>query len=176
MVMPEKALLVIDILHDFLDARGALYCGDQARLILPQVERLLAEHRGQGSLIIFVEDCHTPDDKEFALFPPHCVAGTQGGSLLPGFTPLAGEKVVYKQRYSAFYGTELDSLLRRAGVNEVHLCGVCTSICVMDTCSDLRNRDLQAVVHRLAVADFDPAAHDFALRRIQKILGASVVD
>jgi isochorismate hydrolase len=46
----------------------------------------------------------------------------------------------------------------------------------MDTCSDLRNRDLKAVVHRKAVADFDPAAHEFALKRIEKVLGAQVVD
>jgi nicotinamidase-related amidase len=174
--MSKRALLVIDMLHDFLDPRGALYCGDAAARILPEVRSLLAQHRREGSLIIFVADCHTPDDKEFALFPPHCVAGTLGGSLMPGFEAGQGEKMVYKQRYSAFYGTELDALLRRAGIKEVHMCGVCTSICVMDTCSDLRNRDLKAVVHRKAVADFDPAAHDFALKRIEKVLGAQVVD
>ncbi len=174
--MPDTALLVIDLLHDFMDPQGALYCGDDARRILPQVDMLLEEHRRRGSLIVFVADCHDPDDSEFALFPPHCVAGTPGAAMLPGLQAQPGEKLVYKQRYSAFYGTELESLLRRAGVKEVHLCGVCTSICVMDTCSDLRNRDLTAVVHRLAVADFDPAAHEFALKRIEKILGGSVVD
>ena len=53
--------------------------------------------------------------------------------------------------------------------------GVCTSICVMETVSDLRDRDFDVVVHKDAVADFDPEAHEWALQRMEKILGAKVV-
>lgn len=169
--MSRTALLVIDMLRDFLDPAGALYCGDQAAAIIPQVRGLLEEHRRQGSLIVFVADSHPPDDLEFNLFPPHCLEGSPGAELLPGLAVLPGEHLLKKRRYSAFYGTELEDILRRQGVDEVHLCGVCTSICVMETCSDLRDRDFPAVVHQRAVADFDPQAHAFALQRIQKILG-----
>ncbi len=174
--MGRTALLVIDMLHDFLDPRGSLYCGDEAAKVIPAVKDLLEVHRRSGSAIIFVADHHPPDDKEFRLFPPHCVRGTPGAEPLPGFAPRPGEYLVRKTRYSAFWGTDLENILREEGVDEAHLAGVCTSICVMDTCSDLRNRDLRAVVHRLSVADFDPEAHAFALRRIEKILGGEVVD
>ncbi|ADK84559.1 isochorismatase hydrolase [Desulfarculus baarsii DSM 2075] len=170
--MNGRALLVIDMLHDFIDAAGALYCGDHAAAIVPEVRRLLQQHRQEGSLIIFVADSHPVDDLEFRLFPPHCLTGTPGAAPLPGFEPLPGEYWLSKSRYSAFYGTELDDILRRRQINEVHLCGVCTSICVMETCSDLRNRDIKAVVHSQAVADFDQQAHAYALQRMQKILGA----
>jgi nicotinamidase-related amidase len=174
--MGRTALLIIDMLHDFLDPGGALYCGDEAAAIVPAVQELLEAHRRAGSLIVFVADHHPPDDQEFALFPPHCVRGTPGAELLPGFAPRPGEHLVRKTRYSAFWGTDLDGILRREGVEEAHLAGVCTSICVMDTCSDLRNRDLKAVVHRRAVADFDPEAHAFALKRIKNILGGEVAE
>ena len=170
--MARRALMIIDILMDFMHPEGALYCGDQARAILPRVAELLDEHRRQGSLIIFVADRHEPDDLEFKLFPPHCVAGTPGADFLPEVRPRPGEYVVPKRRYSAFYGTDLEEILTREGVDEIHLAGVCTSICVMDTCSDLRNRDLKAVVHQQAVADFDPQAHQFALKRLRDVLGA----
>jgi nicotinamidase-related amidase len=170
--MSRRALLVIDMLHDFLDPSGALYCGDQAAGIVPRVRDLLEEHGRQGSLIVFVADSHPPDDLEFQLFPPHCLTGEPGAALLPGFQVLPEEHWLTKRRYSAFHGTELETILRRRQVEEVHLCGVCTSICVMDTCSDLRNRDLKAVVHEQAVADFDPEAHACALKRMQNILGA----
>ncbi len=170
--MSRRALLVIDMLSDFLDPAGALYCGDQAAGIVPQARRLLQEHRQQGSLIVFVADSHPPDDLEFQLFPPHCLTGTPGAAPLPGFQPRDGEHWLTKTRYSAFYGTELADILRRQQVEEVHLCGVCTSICVMETCSGLRNRDLKAVVHQEAVGDFDPQAHAFAIKRMRNILGA----
>jgi nicotinamidase/pyrazinamidase len=46
----------------------------------------------------------------------------------------------------------------------------------METVSDLRNRDYPTFVFRRGVADFDQEAHDFALERMQKILGATVLD
>jgi nicotinamidase-related amidase len=174
--MPEKALLVIDMLHDFLDPGGALYCGDQAAGVVAPARELLADHRRAGSLIVLVADSHAPDDLEFQLFPPHCVTGTPGAELLPGFAPAPGEHLVRKHRYSALFGTGLEDILRRAGVKEVHLAGVCTSICVMETASDLRDRDYQVVVHRRAVADFDPQAHACSLVRMQKILGCQLAD
>ncbi|MFH1058723.1 MAG: isochorismatase family cysteine hydrolase [Pseudomonadota bacterium] len=169
--MPRKALLVIDMLNDFMTPAGALYCGDQAARIIPRVQDLLARHRREGSLIVFVADQHPPDDQEFALFPPHCVRGTPGADLIEGLDVRPGEHFVAKHRYSALFGTDLEDILRREGVEEIHLSGVCTSICVMETCSDLRNRDQAVVVHREAVADFDPQAHEFALKRMQTILG-----
>jgi nicotinamidase-related amidase len=45
----------------------------------------------------------------------------------------------------------------------------------MDTVSDLRNRDYKVVVHSDAVADFDPEAEQFALKRMEKVLGAQVI-
>ncbi len=172
--MPEKALLVIDMLRDFLDPGGALYCGDQAAGVVEPVRELLAAHRRAGSLVVFVADSHASDDLEFQLFPPHCVTGTPGAELLPVFTVAPGERLVRKHRYSALFGTELEDILRRAGVREVHLAGVCTSICVMETASDLRNRDYKVVVHSRAVADFDPQAHAFCLARMEKILGCQL--
>ncbi len=173
--MPDKALLVIDMLRDFLDPAGALYCGDQAAEVIAPVAKLLDHHRRQGSLIVFVADSHAPDDLEFALFPPHCVAGTPGAELLPNFVVAPGEHLVRKHRYSAMFATDLEEILRQSGAAEIHLAGVCTSICVMETASDLRNRDYQVVVHAQAVADFDPQAHQFALERMAKILGCRVV-
>ncbi|MBU2552192.1 MAG: cysteine hydrolase [Proteobacteria bacterium] len=174
--MGRIALLIVDMLNDFLDPAGALYCGDDSRRIIPVVRELLETHRAQDSVIIFVSDHHASDDREFLLFPPHCVQGTPGAATIPEIEVRSGDHHIYKNRYSAFYGTDLDEILRRESVDEVHLAGVCTSICVMETTSDLRNRDIRAIVHRGAVADFDPKAHDFALERMEKILGAEIED
>lgn len=175
--MGRKALLVVDMVNDFLAPTGTLYCGDEARKIINRVAALIDAHRRAGSLIIFIADRHAPDDKEFKLFPSHCVEGTFGADQIPELDPPGpNDPLVSKTRYSAFYGTSLDQILQKEGVDEAHLCGVCTSICIMETCSDLRNRDITAVVHQSAVADFDPEAHRFALKRMRDILGARIED
>jgi nicotinamidase/pyrazinamidase len=60
-------------------------------------------------------------------------------------------------------------------VDEVHVVGVCTSICVMETVKELFDRDMPALVYEQGVADFDPEAHAFALKHMQRIMGAKVV-
>lgn len=174
--MSRKALLVVDMLNDFLDPDGALYCGDASREIIPHIRELIESHRRDGSIIIFVTDSHEADDKEFGMFPPHCVVGTSGSEMISEIEVRPEDYLVRKTRYSAFYGTELEDILRREGVDEVHLSGVCTSICVMDTTSDLWNRDFKAVVHQKSVADLTTEAHEFALKRMRDILGASIED
>ncbi|MDY6851916.1 MAG: isochorismatase family cysteine hydrolase [Thermodesulfobacteriota bacterium] len=174
--MSRKSLLVIDMLYDFMDPAGALYAGYEARKIIPRVKKLLESHRREGSLIVFAVDHHDPEDKEFEIFPRHCVAGTPGAEIIPELEVRLEDKLVHKTRYSAFYGTDLEDILAGEDIDEVHLCGVCTSICVMDTASDLRNRDYPTIVHKSAVADFDPQAHDFALKRMKDILRVRLED
>jgi len=82
--------------------------------------------------------------------------------------------IIRKTRYSAFFNTDLDRVLKEKDINEVHAVGVCTSICVMDTVGDLRNRDLKVIVYKEGVADYDPEAHRFSLERMQKIYGANI--
>lgn len=173
--MAKTALIITDMLHDFIDPEGALFCGPHCRQIIAPIAGLLQQHRDMGSLIVFVQDCHAPDDKEFALFAPHCLAGEKGSQIIPELAPRAQEKVLPKTRYSAFFGTDLEDILLDKQVRQVHLCGVCTSICVMETCSDLSARDYRVVLHTNAVSDFDIEAHDFAIKRMQNILGAELV-
>lgn len=172
--MGRKALIVIDMLNDFVDPRGALYCGESARAIIPAVRRLMEDFSQRGDLIVIVKDAHRDDDPEFRMFPPHAVRGTWGGAVIPELPVLQNAQVVEKTRYSAFFGTPLENILKEYAPDEVWVVGVCTSICVMDTVGDLRNRDYTVVVPSEAVADFDPEFHTFALKRMERVYGAAV--
>ena len=170
-----KALLVVDMLEDFLDAGGALFCGKGAQEIIPFVQRRINQARGEGTLVIYICDAHREDDLEFAMFPRHCLAGTKGARIIKELKAQDADIVIKKTRYSGFYGTNLGEILRERQVEEVEMVGVCTSICVMDTVGDLRNRDYEVIVYKEGVADFDEEAHQFALKRMEKIYGAKVV-
>jgi nicotinamidase-related amidase len=172
--MERTALIVVDMLNDFVDPRGALYCGESARRIIPFIQQRLADYRAAGLPVIFLQDAHDPEDREFEKFPPHCLAGTWGGALIPELQPAPGEAVVPKKRFSGFFGTRLAQLLAESAAKAVEVVGVCTSICVMDTVGGLANRDYAVVVPADGVADFDPEAQAFALKRMAQIYGADV--
>jgi nicotinamidase/pyrazinamidase len=173
--MTQKALIIIDMLNDFIDKNGALYCGDTARSIIPFIQERLEAFRNNKDLVIYLTDSHDKDDKEFEKFPSHCIAGTRGSEIIPELAPMPGEKVIPKKRYSGFYGTDLENILESEGVDEVEVVGVCTSICVMDTVGGLANRDYKITVPVNGVADFDQEFHEFALKRMKQVYGAIIL-
>jgi nicotinamidase/pyrazinamidase len=173
--MGKTALIVIDMLNDFLDPGGSLYVGAQAREIIPFVARKIAEFRVPGRVVIFVCDAHAIDDPEFGAFPAHAVQGSWGAGVIPELPSDSGDLWVKKTRHSAFDHTNLDDILQQEQVTEVHVAGVMTSICVLSTVKDLFHRKLPSLVYRQGVADSGPEAHAFALKKMQRDLGAKVV-
>ena len=83
--------------------------------------------------------------------------------------------MIKKARYSGFYETELDAVLKGNLIDKVVVMGVCPSICVMDTLGGLRERDYRVKVYRRGVADFDLQFHDFFLKRMEKAYGARII-
>ncbi len=107
-----KAILVVDMVRGFLEEGYPLYCGTQVRHIIPNIQRLLKQELAQGSKIFFVCDHHDPDDPEFKMFPPHCIAGTTEAEVIPELANYEGE-VIPKKRYSGFFNTSLDEKLNK---------------------------------------------------------------
>ena len=143
--------------------------------IIPHIQALLEEETRRGSEILFTADTHEEQDLEFRMFPRHCVAGLSETQIVPELQPwVRPDNVVRKRRYSAFFETDLAERLSRLKPDVVRVCGVCTDICVLHTVADLRNRDYQVMVEEDCVATFDPQAHQFALRHMDRILGAAV--
>lgn len=173
--MAAQALIIIDMLNDFIHPDGALYCGKSAEDIVPVIIGQLEQCRKDGDAVIYLQDSHTADDKEFDKFPPHCVTGTWGNRIIDALKPADNEYVIAKTRFSGFYGTDLDQVLTQHRPDRVIVVGVCTSICVMDTVGGLANRDYSVTVLANAVADFDREAHMFSLKRMEKIYGVQIV-
>ncbi len=170
-----KALLVIDMLVDFIDPKGALYIGPVAREIVPEVKARVQEYRLKGDPVIYLCDHHLAADREFEMFPPHGLRGSGGEEIIPELTPQPGERVIYKRRFSAFFGTDLDLTLRDLGVTEIELVGVCTNICILYTAAEARMHSYKVKVPVKGVASFDQAAHDFALNELDKTLGVKLI-
>jgi len=172
--MSKKALIIVDMLNDFVDKNGVLYCGDTVPPIIPFIRERLISFRDRENLVVYLQDSHDEDDKEFERYPKHSVTGSWGSEVIPPLKPQPGETIIPKKRFSGFFRTELEKVLDAAGVEEVEVVGVCTSICVMDTVGGLANRDYKIRVPVKGVADFNPEFHQFSLKRMETIYGANV--
>ena len=170
-----NAVLVIDMLRGFLEEGYPLYGGENASRIIPNIRNLLEQELARSSRVFFICDKHDPDDLEFRMFPPHCVAGTAGAEIIPELTKYPGE-IIAKKRYSGFFGTSLEARLKELQPEKIIVCGVLTNICVLHTVADARNRDYSVAVPVDGVASSDEEAHRFALAHMEKVLGAKLTD
>ncbi len=168
-----NAVLVIDMLRGFLEEGYPLYCGEKARRIIPNIQRLLERELVRGSRVFFIGDHHDPDDLEFKMVPPHCIEGTIEAEVIPELAKYPGE-VIPKKRYSGFFGTSLEEKLSKLKPGKLIVCGVLTNICVLHTTADARNRDYEVEVPTDCVASPDEEAHRFALEHMEKVLGAKL--
>ncbi len=171
----QKALLVIDMLKDFLEESGSLYMGETAAEIRKNVAARVEQWRRSGDPLFYIIDRHIPGDAEFDMFPPHCLAGEQGGEIVEEIAPREGDYLVPKRRFSAFFATDLDLTLRELKVEELELVGVCTQICILYTAADARMRGYHVIVREGSVGSFDRDAHHFTLTELENTLGVKVI-
>lgn len=181
-----NVVLVVDMVRGFHDL-GNLANPRTARII-PNIRELLERKTAEGGgwRILFLADNHELNDKEFDMFPPHCIEGTQETEVvdeLQEFCGTGNNPIVYpKTRFSGFYKTYLDAFLEIAKPEKVIVVGVCTDICVLHTVADLRNRDYEVIVPNDCVETFDLPNHGaeeegrLALKHMKYILGATIVE
>jgi ureidoacrylate peracid hydrolase len=129
------AVLVIDMLNDFVDPAGKMPLRGGGSVIEP-IKSVVAKLRAAGGTVVWVCDRHRPDDREFDKRDQHCLEGTWGAELVPALVPEKGDRELVKRRYSAFFGTDLDLMLRGLGVTTIIATGVVTNICVRSTVHD----------------------------------------
>ena len=142
----RAALLVIDLERGFIDESSPL-CIRGAAATLPACGQAIAYAREAGVPVFFIHRAYRANgsDVEACRYPgwqaggkPLAPGSTGPGSVEtpPEVTPQEGDYVVLKPRFSAFFQTELDLILRRLGVRTLYLTGTTTPNCIRTTCYD----------------------------------------
>ena len=140
----KAALLVIDMQEFFLDpASPSFTCGGLA--ILPNLRLLIDAFRLAGRPVIYSRHVHHPDHIDSGImgwwWKGMCVEGTPESEVHHEIAPLPSEKVVIKHRYSAFYNTDLETVLRVQGIEQLVITGVMSNMCCESTARDAYFRD-----------------------------------
>jgi len=174
--MAKEALLVIDMLNDFV-LEGAPLEVPETRKVIPAIKRELEMARAEGKPVIYICDAHDKNDEEFRKFgwPAHAVKGTEGAKVVKELEPQDGDIIIEKSTYSGFYNTELDETLKRLGVESLRLTGCVTHICVMFTASDAVLRGYRVTVVQNGVAGLSKEDHEAGLRIMKDVLGVAIV-
>jgi len=167
----KYAIIVIDMLNDFIG--GALTC-ERAEAIVPHVQKLLASARANGVPVIFSNDAHYPEiDREFAVWGTHAVEGTKGAEVIPELNANPEiDYIVPKRRYSGFFGTDLDSLLRELKVDTVIMAGLHAHICVRHTSADAFQLGYNIVVPTDCTDSFTKEDYDIGIKYLHDVYGA----
>jgi len=174
----RAALLVVDLQRDFCSG-GALPVknGDQ---VVPEINRIINGFDRHSLPIFFTRDWHPPNHISFKSqggnWPPHCVQGSTGAEFHPALRIPLGAAVISKgdvpkeEAYSGFRGTDLETRLRKLGVEEIVLCGLTTDYCVKESALDALRAGFKVSVVRdcIRAVDVKPGDGAMALSAMKK--------
>lgn len=168
--LDNAAVLVVDMLNDFVT--GALAC-DRGKAIVPATAQLLDAARKAGVPVIFCNDAHIKGvDWELKLWGDHAIAGTEGAEVIPELKLSEQDYVVPKRRYSGFFQTDLDILLRELGVDTVIMTGLHAHMCVRHTSADAYQLGYNVVVAKEATDSFTEEDYNIGIAYLKTCYGA----
>jgi len=159
----RTAMIVVDMQNDFV-AAGAPMETPAARAMVPKLADALKLARAAGMRVIYTAHVHRRDGCDMGLFddlhPPIAsrdalVDGTPGVDIYADLAPAPGEHVIKKHRYSGFFGTDLDIILREWGIDTVVISGTTTENCCHATARDAMFRNYRVVFLSDATATYD---------------------
>ena len=179
------AMIVVDLQNDFLPG-GSLPVpqGDQ---VLPSINKAIEKIHGKGLPLFFTRDWHPMNHCSFqsqgGLWPPHCIAETDGAAFAPGLKLPPDAVLISKatlpdqDAYSGFQGTDLDRLLRERRIQRLFVGGLATDYCVLNTVKDGLKLGYQVCLLLDAVRAVDVRSGDGeqALKEMKK-LGAVLIE
>ncbi|WP_062516562.1 cysteine hydrolase family protein [Demequina gelatinilytica] len=176
----NPVLVVVDFQGGPLDGSPGQQDGFDVRAQRDRAVAMVDLAREKGVPVVWIQEVHKPhlidmgremDGSE----GPHCIEGSPYTELASGLKPTPDEFHIRKRRYSGFFGTQLDIVLRAYKADSVILIGGFTDICILYTAVDAHQRDLFLNVVTDVVHGSSQQAHDDALDMIEYMQRRSLV-
>jgi len=170
------AVVAVHMMNDVVTHEGAFgqFFGEgvERGQIVRQVGRLLDAARNAAATTVYTRVVFKPGHLDLVVNCPllGVVAqtgavedGKHGAEIVPELTPKPGEHIVDHQRLTGFHGTELDVLLRGAGITTVVFAGVATNVSVEGTAREAVNLGYRTVIASDACSAASDQAHQATL-------------
>ncbi len=168
----KSALLVIDIQNEDCKEMTPENLHEERWTVLRNAKTVLDEFRKRKLPVIQVKEVHRENKIDFGRELDgsegiHCIETSPDTDYAWLTYPIKTDYLISKRRYSAFFGTDLEILLRGLGVDTLYLIGGFTDVCVHYTAVDAHQNDYYFKVVTDACAGSDPEAHQYALRAMK---------
>ncbi|GAB6944403.1 cysteine hydrolase family protein [Vulcanisaeta sp. JCM 14467] len=162
----STAVIVVDMQNDFVKPSGKLYVST-AQATIPAIKKLLTKARDANVPIIYTQDWHFKNDPEFRIWGEHCVMGTWGAEIVDELKPMPDDIVIRKRRYDAFFGTDLDYVLRHVvHATNLVIVGTVANICVLHTAGSAALNWYNVVVPIDGISALNEFDYYVALRQV----------
>jgi nicotinamidase-related amidase len=154
-INPQKtALLVFDMINEFIKPGFGGYTPGIRENLVPRLKKLIEHCRSKDIPVIYACHVHREDGSDFGLLPEilrglkerkRFISGTESPEVYEEIKPQEGDIVVEKRRFSAFYGTDLELILRGMGKDTLIITGFATNIGCESTARDAVDMDFRVI-------------------------------
>jgi nicotinamidase-related amidase len=163
--MEKPVLVVIDMLHDFLDSWDAV----RKEKLLSSINALTSTMRSHGHPVVWVRQEFEPDLRDAYQEMKvkgirTTIRGTRGSQIVSELSVAASDLVIIKKRYSAFFGTALDETMASLRPDAIILAGINTHACIRTTAIDAYQRDWNVILAQDCIDSYDREHHEVSLR------------
>lgn len=171
----DCALIIIDMQNDFIKEGAPIECPG-GRDIIPNVQKAKTWAKENNIPVFYTQEMHRFQKVDYGLElernePLHCLEGTEGVKIIEELKPEDDDYVIIKRRYSGYYLTDLEVLMRAFNKKALILTGAATNVCVYATALDAMQRDVQAIVLSDGVAGTSVDLHKAFLQNIDYVIG-----
>lgn len=168
----NSVLLVIDIQQEDFKEMREDDLDNPAWDCIRNAKRVLDVFRAKKLPVIQIKEVHRADMVDFGRELDgsegiHCMEDSPYTDYAKLTYPIEGEYLISKRRYSAFFGTDLEILLKGLHAETLYLIGGLTDVCIHYTAVDAHQHDYHIRVVTDAVAGSSKEAHEYALKAIQ---------
>lgn len=171
----DCVLMIIDMQNDFI-ADGSPVNNPGGKEIIPNIQRIKKWAYENDIPVFYTQEMHNKKGTDFGMElernePEHCVEGTEGVEIIDELAPEERDYVIIKRRYSSFYLSDLEILLRGLNKKSLIVTGVSTNVCVFGTVLDAHQRDMRSVVLTDCTAGTSVDLHKAFLKNIDYVYG-----
>ena len=178
---PKKsALIVIDMINAIAKGQGPPYnISPQRQSVIEHFQRIIAHCRRVGTPIVYFTNERRSDGVDAPKTISDITGGSGGNPMAPGsvgaqvideLSPQPGDFMQVKTRFSGFYGTNLDSILKALGTETILVGGISTQRSVEGTARDAKNRDLQCIIISDCCTAGEQDVHEYTIQHVLPLL------